>query len=94
MKVKKTTDIFKDLGFNKKQAVNLQIRSLLMIEIEKFIKEKKMTQSQAADFFSIPQPRISEIIRGKIELFSIDNLINLLIKAGLKIDIHVHHQAA
>lgn len=48
-----------------------------------------MTQSEAAQQFGVTQPRISDLMRGKIDVFSIDALVNMLTSAGLHVDLRV-----
>lgn len=76
-------NVFKDLGFSKEEAVALAMRVDLAVEIEKFIKRKKMTQVKAAEFFGVPQPKISKIMGGKLSGFSIDYLVKMAAKAGI-----------
>jgi predicted XRE-type DNA-binding protein len=80
-------NVFSDLGFGKEEAQHLQIRSTLMIAIQKIIDERQLTQAQAADVFGVTQPRISDLVRGKIELFSIDMLVTMLARAGMHLQI-------
>lgn len=75
-------NVFKDLGFSDEEAVALAMRVDLAIEIEKFIKRKKLTQKKAAEYFGVPQPKISKIVSGKVSEFSIDYLVKLVAKAG------------
>ncbi|MEO0996550.1 MAG: helix-turn-helix transcriptional regulator [Pseudomonadota bacterium] len=75
-------NVFKDLGFSGEEAVALAMRVELAIEIEKFIKRKKLTQVKAAEFFSVPQPKISKIVGGKVGEFSIDYLVKMVAKTG------------
>jgi predicted XRE-type DNA-binding protein len=70
-------------------AENMKVRSALMHELVTYITNTGMTQSQAARQFGVTQPRISDLARGKIDLFSIDTLVNMLTSAGLKLDLHV-----
>jgi len=92
--IKSTGNVFRDLGFDKKEAANLLIRSKLMVEIKKFIERKKLTQAEAAKLFDVTQPRISDLKRGKIELFSVDSLIAMLSRAGMKVDVRVTKKRA
>jgi predicted XRE-type DNA-binding protein len=80
-------NVFSDLGFGKEEAQHLQIRSTLMIAIQKIIDERQLTQAQAADVLGVTQPRISDLARGKIELFSIDMLVTMLARAGMHLQI-------
>lgn len=70
-------------------AENMRIRSALMRELVTYIGTSGMTQSQAAQRFGVTQPRISDLKRGKIDLFSIDTLVNMLTAAGLHLDVRV-----
>lgn len=80
-----TGNVFEDLGFDKETAENLRIRSALMIEIEQFIRRRRLTQAQAAKLLGVSQPRVSDLVRGKIGLFTIDMLVNMLSRAGRKV---------
>jgi predicted XRE-type DNA-binding protein len=70
-------------------AENMKIRSALMQELVAYIDRVGMTQTQAARRFGVTQPRISDLKRGKIDLFSIDSLVNMLTAAGLHLDVRV-----
>ena len=89
-----TSNVFRDLGFGAEEAVNLKVRAMLMVELEKYIQEKHLTQKRAAERLGVTQPRISDLTRGKIELFSVDTLITMLTHAGLKVDVRVRRSAA
>jgi predicted XRE-type DNA-binding protein len=92
-KTKPGGDVFADLGFTPAEAENLRIRSAMMRALVSFIREKKLTQAQAANLLGVTQPRISDLVRGKIHLFSIDNLVVLLAAAGLRVDLKVKKAA-
>ena len=95
MKVTRSSgNVFRDLGFPPEEAANLRIRSMLMVEIKKHIQDENLTQKQAAKKFGVSQPRISDLVRGKIALFSVDTLISMLTHAGLKVDVKVRRSAA
>lgn len=78
-------NVFADLGFDKQTAENLRLRAELMIELREVIQRKDLTQAQAARLFGVSQPRISDLVRGKIALFTIDMLVNMLARAGKKV---------
>lgn len=67
------------------QAENMKVRSQLMVILTEHIEKNKMTQAQAAKIFGVTQPRISDLVRGKISVFSIDMLVNMLASAELHI---------
>ena len=90
MKTKKSTgNVFADLGFHGEEAENLRIRAMLMAEAEQFIKRKGLSQAQAAARMGVSQPRISDLVRGKIGVFSVDSLIAMLSAVGLKVSVRV-----
>ena len=90
-------NVFEDLGFSKEEAENLRVRSVLMGNLRSIIEAEGLTQAQAASLFGVTQPRVSDLVRGKIELFSIDPLVNILAAAGRQVDVSIHpptHEAA
>jgi predicted XRE-type DNA-binding protein len=78
-------NVFIDLGFSEEEAAILQMRADLMADLRKFIKTKRLTQTKAADIFGVSQSRVSDLIRGKWEKFSLEMLITLATKAGLHV---------
>ncbi len=56
-----------------------------MIEISKLIEERGLTQTAAAELLKVTQPRISDLVRGKLDRFSVDSLIEILGHAGAKV---------
>ena len=58
------------------------MRAALMLAIEQELDKQKLTQAKAAKLLGVAQPRISDIKRGKIQLFTIDVLVNMLMKLG------------
>ncbi|WP_026793246.1 helix-turn-helix domain-containing protein [Pleomorphomonas oryzae] len=71
------------------EAENMKLRSALMDAIEDAIKAKGWTQAEAAKQLGVTQPRVSALMRGKISMFSLDSLINMLTALGLKVDIQI-----
>jgi len=86
--------VFDDLGFLEPEAENLKIRAALMRAIEKYITEKNLTQNDAAILMRVSQPRISDLMRGKIEKFTIDMLVNMLACTHASISLVVNDQIA
>ncbi|MUG91548.1 helix-turn-helix domain-containing protein [Scytonema sp. UIC 10036] len=82
-------NVFEDLGFDTEEAANLKVRTDLMLKLRQYILERGWTQEQASDFFGEPQPRISNLMNGEISRFSVDKLINMLVKAGMKVTVNV-----
>ncbi|HDZ73807.1 MAG TPA: XRE family transcriptional regulator [Aurantimonas coralicida] len=75
------------------EAVNMKLRSSLMIALERHIHSQSWTQAQAAKRLGVTQPRISDLLRGKINLFSLDMLVNMAASAGLHIEMQVAEAA-
>jgi predicted XRE-type DNA-binding protein len=80
-------NVFVDLGFSEEEAAILQMRADLMAKLRKFIKTKKLTQFKAAEIFGVTQSRISDLIRGKWERFSLEMLITLATRAGMRVTV-------
>ena len=90
MRVTKGSDnVFVDCGFSPAEAENLRIRAKMMIALTGYIQDRKITQSRAAKTMGVSQPRISDLVRGKIGLFTIDTLVNMVTAAGLKVDVDI-----
>ena len=85
--VKSSGSVFEDLGFEKAEAANMQMRADLIIELERFIRKEKMSQRKAAEFFGVYQPRINDLLNGRIEKFSVDMLLNMLQATGKRVRI-------
>jgi len=86
--------VFDDLGFDPDQAANLKIRAALVRAIEEEIVKANMTQIQAAKFLAVSQPRISDLRRGKLHLFTIDVLVNMLAKFGKSVLLVIDNRIA
>ena len=85
--VKSSGNVFADLGFPPEEAAILQMRSELMVDLRKYIEAKKLTQAQAAEIFGVSQSRVSDLVRGKWEKFSLEMLITLATRAGMSISL-------
>ena len=82
-------NVFEDLGFSIEEAANLQIRGLLAMEITNIIEQRGWSQRKAAREMGIAQPRIAEIVRTKVEHYSIDLLVKYLARLGCRISLVV-----
>jgi predicted XRE-type DNA-binding protein len=81
--------VFRDLGFSAAESENLRLRSDLMTELGKVIKRRRLTQARAAALFGVSQPRVSDLVRGRIERFSVDALVTMLGSAGARVELVV-----
>lgn len=78
-------NIFSDLGHSDEEAVNLLLRSDLMIEIASIIQKRELSQDQAAKILGVKQPRISELMTGRIHKFKVDILVKYLNRLGVRV---------
>jgi predicted XRE-type DNA-binding protein len=80
---------FKDLGFPPDEAEHLRVRAELMSQISKLIRRRKLTQAQAAKLLGVTQPRVNDVVRGRLHRFSIDALVSMLGHAGVAVHLSV-----
>ena len=78
-----TGNVFRDLGFSAEEAEHLRVRADLMIALQKAIAKRGLKQAQAARLLGVTQPRVSDLMRGRIDLFSADTLIDMLARLGI-----------
>jgi predicted XRE-type DNA-binding protein len=84
---KSSGNVFIDLGFATEEAAILKMRADLMADLRKLIEAKKLTQAQAAEVLGVSQARVSDLVRGKWEKFSLEMLITLATRAGMRISL-------
>ena len=80
-------NVFVDLGFSPEEAAILQMRADLMADLRKVIKARKLTQAKAAKVLGVSQSRVSDLVTGKWEKFSLEMLITLATRAGIRVQI-------
>ncbi|HEX9446218.1 MAG TPA: XRE family transcriptional regulator [Candidatus Binatia bacterium] len=94
MKLKVTRssgNVFRDLGFAPEEAEHLLVRSELMIKLQKLIASRRLKQAAAAKLLRVTQPRVSDLLRGRIDLFSTDALIDMLARLGVRVRLVVKY---
>jgi len=87
-------NVFEDVGFEAEEAANLKVRADLLLDLRQYIQARGWTQVEAAAFFGETQPRISNLLKGEISRFSIDKLINMLARAGIRVRLETEPRAA
>lgn len=75
------------------EAENMRLRSALMMALEQHIKTRGWTRAEAARVLNVTQPRVSDLMRGKIDLFGLDTLVNMATAAGLRVEMQVAQAA-
>ena len=78
-------NVFRDLGFRHDEAEHLLVRADLMIQVQKLIASRRLKQRAAAKILGVTQPRVSDLLRGRIDLFSTDALIDMLARLGARV---------
>lgn len=84
-----TGNVFRDLGFRREEAEHLLVRADLMIQIQKLITSRRLKQKAVAKTLGVTQPRVSDLLRGRIDLFSTDALIDMLARLGATVRLTV-----
>ena len=80
-----TGNVFRDIGFSAEEAEHLVVRADLLIQLQKLIASRGLTQSAVAKLLRVTQPRVSDLLRGRIDLFSTDSLIDMLARLGVRV---------
>ncbi len=75
------------------EAQNMKLRSTLMMALQEHIARAKLNQAQAAKLFDVTQPRISNLMHGKIDLFAVDTLVNMATAAGMRVEMRLRKVA-
>ena len=86
-------NVFRDLGFPHEEAHNLLLRSDLMTRVERYVKASGLKQKDAAARLGVTQPRLNDLLKGKIDKFSLDALVNMLGHAGIRVEVSVKRAA-
>ena len=82
-------NVFKDVGFPYDEAEHLRVRADLLIQIQQALKARRLKQAEAARLLGVTQPRVSDLVRGRIDLFSVDSLIDMLARLGVRVKVVV-----
>lgn len=80
-----TGNVFRELGFSADEAEHLVVRADLLIQLQKALTARGLTQAKAAKILHVTQPRVSDMLRGRIDLFSTDSLIDMLARLGVQV---------
>ncbi|MFY8124661.1 MAG: helix-turn-helix domain-containing protein [Hydrogenophaga sp.] len=91
---KGSANVFADLGFDPQEAQNLQLRSQTMIALLQWFNASGLTQTAAAKVLGVTQPRLNQLLKGKIEIFSLDALVNMATSAGMRVGLVIRPQTA
>ena len=79
---------------NAQDAAAMRARADLMLELQDHLRKRKLTQTEAAKLLKVAQPRVSDLMRGRIDLFSADTLIDMLGRLGARVTVSVNFKRA
>lgn len=88
--IESSGNVFTDLGFPPEEAALLQMRAELMAHLRDTIAAYGWTQSEAARHLGVAQSRVSDLVRGKWDKFSLDMLVTLTARAGHQVEVAIH----
>ena len=90
---KRYASVWDAIEASPEEAQSMKLRSTLMMALQQHISRAKLSQAQAAKLFGVTQPRISNLMRGKIDVFALDTLVNMAAAAGLRVEIRLRKTA-
>ena len=91
--VRGSGNVFLDLGYSREDAQNLILRSELMSRIERYVRASGLSQNDCAARMGVTQPRLNDLLKAKIDKFSLDALVNMLGHAGMRVELKVRKAA-
>ena len=93
MSKKRFASVWDAIEDTPEEAENLKLRSALMVALKAHLTRSNLTQAQIAKLFGVTQPRVSDLLRGKINVFGLDALVNMAAAAGLRVKISIREAA-
>ena len=89
MSSQRFNDVWDAIEDTAEEAENMKLRSVLMMALKNHLARSGMSQAEAAKLFGVTQPRVSDLMRGKINLFALDALVNMATTAGLQVEMRI-----
>lgn len=93
MKKQTYTSVWDALEKSPEAAANMHLRADLMIAVQRHVAASGLTQARAAKELGLTQPRLNDLLRGRIDKFSLDALVNMLARAGKQVSVKVRKAA-
>jgi predicted XRE-type DNA-binding protein len=93
MTIKNFTSVWDAIEDTPEEAENMKLRSSLMIALKARLNRTGLTRVQAAKLFGVTLPRVSDLMRGKINLFGLDSLVNMAVATGLHVELRLTEAA-
>ncbi len=92
--MKTSKSVFGDMGFNEQEAMTLKVKSDLHGKILDVVEKRRIKPRDLEKILNVPQPRVSELLRGKMSSFSIEKLLSYLDKMGIEASISFKNRKA
>jgi predicted XRE-type DNA-binding protein len=93
MKSQRFASVWDAIEDTPEETENMKLRSSLMIALKSHLQKTGLSQAQAAKLFGVTPPRVSDLMRGKINLFGLDSLVNMAVAAGLHVELRLTEAA-
>ncbi len=93
MKKRTFASVWDAIEDTREGAANMRVRADLMIEVQRYVKGNKLTQAEAAKRLGITQPRLNDLLRGRIDKFSVDALVIMLARTGKQVTLRIRKAA-
>lgn len=93
MKMRKFDNVF-DALYDGEQAIEMRRRAELASVLERFVQRRKLTQPQAARLLGVSQPRVNDLLRGRLHRFSVDALLAMMDRAQIQVEFKVRFPKA
>jgi predicted XRE-type DNA-binding protein len=93
MEAQTFSDVFDALADTPAEAANMKVRADLLAALIEQVNSWGLPQEAAADRLAITRPRLNDLLRGKLGKFSLDALVNLVVAAGLTLEIRISEAA-
>jgi len=93
MKKRTFASVWDAIEDTREAAANMRVRADLMIEVQRYVKGNKLTQAEAAKRLGITQPRLNDLLRGRIDKFSVDALVIMLARTGKQVTLRIRKAA-
>ena len=93
MSNKKFTNVWDAIENTPEETENMKLRSALMMALKSHISRSGLSQAEAAKRLGVTQPRVSDLVRGKINLFGLDVLVNMAAAAGMRVEMRLRKAA-
>jgi len=91
--MKKHHSVWDAIEESSEEAANMKVRAELMITLQERVKRQSGTQAEKATKLGLNQPRLNDLLRGRIDKFSLDALVNIASRAGLRVNLQVRKAA-